>query len=93
MSGPGPTPAEVSPIATRAELDRRIASRPKPTTGRHLTIDGWQRTEVHRIVNAFTENRIKELASRLEQARQGLQRDFRTAGPHSRAPEEFEHGW
>ena len=82
--------AEVPPIATRAELDRRIAGRPKPTTERRLTIDGWQQQEVHRQVNAFAESRIKALESRLNRARQGLERDVRTAAVRGRARADFE---
>ena len=82
--------AEVSPIATRAELDRRIASRPKPTIEQRLTIDGWRQQEVHRKLNTFLENRIKALEGRLDKARNGLDRDFRLARPRGQARADFD---
>ena len=83
--------AEASPISTRAELDQRIANRPKPTIERHLTIEGSQEREVRRQVDAFSENRIKALESRLDQAGKRLEHGFRLAQLRGRAKGDFGH--
>ena len=79
--------AEASPISTRAELDQRIANRPKPTIEQHLTIEGSQEREVHRQVDAF---RIKALESRLDQAGKRLEHGFRLAQLRGRVRGDFE---
>ena len=82
--------AEVSPIATRAELEQRLAARSKPVVERHLTIEGSQETEVRRQVDAFSENRIKTLQDRLERARQGLHQNRERVRAHGKAKASFE---
>jgi hypothetical protein len=70
-------------IATRAELEARIKSRPKPRLERHLTITGTEERIVHGQVNAANENRIRILRERfsvLKDKARGDQAQARLAG-------------
>ena len=82
--------AEAPPVATHAELEQRIAGRPKPKRERHLTIEGWEEIEVHRAVDRLSENRIKALETRLNRARDKALQDHRLANVRGRAKADFE---
>jgi hypothetical protein len=77
------------PISTRAELDQRIADRRSPAAGHHLTIDGWQETEVHAAVDHDSECRIRTLQARLSRVRDTTQRDHRLAALRGTARRDF----
>ena len=77
-------------VTTRAELDQRLAARPKPATAQHLTIDGWQNREVRRQVDTMAENRIAYLENRLSRAREGLIAGHRLAGIRGKPKKDFE---
>lgn len=55
-------------IVTKAELDQRIAARPKPRAELHLTPQGWEATEVRRQVDQASERRIRHIDERLKAA-------------------------
>ena len=82
--------AEVSPISTRAELDQRMANRPKPAVEQQLTIEGSQEAEVHRQVDNSSEARIKALERRLDRAGKKLENGFRLTQLRGHARSEFE---
>lgn len=77
-------------IATRAELDQRVAARPKPRAERHLTIDGSISTAVHSDLNQQAEARIAYLKDRLDTADTKLRLDRLRAGTKDRARSAFE---
>jgi len=77
-------------IATRAELDQRVAARPKPRAERHLTIDGSISTAVHSDINQQAEARIAYLKDRLDTADTKMRLDRLRAGTKDRARSAFE---
>ena len=77
-------------IATRAELDQRVAARPKPRAERHLTIDGSISTAVHSDLNQQAEARIAYLKDRLEQADTKMRLARLRAGTKDRARNAFD---
>ena len=86
-----PAPAAESPdIATKAELDHLIETRPSPTTELHLTPNGWEAGEVNRQVAVSHENRIVDLNDRLQRTRETLERDHAFARLEGLARVDFE---
>jgi len=77
-------------IATRAELDQRVAARPKPRAERHLTIDGSVSRTVHAEVNHQAEARIAYLKDRLDTADTKMRLDRLRAGTKDRARSAFD---
>ena len=77
-------------VATRAELDQRLAARPKPRAERHLTIDGSISTAVHSDLNQQAEARIAYLKDRLETADTKMRLARLRAGTKDRARSAFE---
>ena len=77
-------------VATRAELDRRLAARPRPKAERHLTIDGSISTAVHTELNQQAEARIAYLKDRLETADTKMRLARLRAGTKDRARSAFE---
>jgi len=77
-------------IATRAELDQRLAARPRPRAERHLTIDGSISTAVHTDINREAEARIAYLRDRLDTADTKLRLDRLRAGTKDCARSAFE---
>lgn len=77
-------------VATRAELDQRLAARPRPKAERHLTIDGSISTAVHSDLNQQAEARIAYLKDRLETADTKMRLARLRAGTKDRARSAFE---
>jgi len=77
-------------IATRAELDQRLAARPKPRAERHLTIDGSISTAVHSDLNQQAEARIAYLKERLDTADSKMRLARLRAGTKDRARSAFD---
>jgi len=77
-------------VATRAELDQRLAARPRPKAERHLTIDGSISTAVHSELNQQAEARIAYLKDRLEQADTKMRLARLRAGTKDRARNAFD---
>ncbi len=65
-----------SQIATRSELEQRIAERPEPQPAPALTPGGSLETQVHQEVDAEREKRIFLLHRQLESQRGGPTREF-----------------
>ena len=77
-------------IATKAELDQRLASRPTPSPQQVLTPNGVRTAEVHRQVNEEAERRIANLRNRLENAHANMNREHALSANHGRARVQFE---
>lgn len=77
-------------IATRAELDQRLAARPKPRAERHLTIDGSVSRTVHTDLNQQAEARIAYLKDRLDTADTKMRLARLRVGTKDRARSAFE---
>ena len=77
-------------IATKAELEQRIAARPKPRAALHLTPTGQEAVELRQRLNEQSERRIKHLKERLETARQGLRKGQQTARLRGTAKRDFD---
>ena len=77
-------------VATRAELDQRLAARPRPKAERHLTIDGSISTAVHTELNQQAEARIAYLKERLDTADTKMRLARLRAGTKDRARSAFE---
>jgi len=71
-----PDPRKAPGIATRAELDRRRADRPKLVTGLHLSPPGLDMGDVKRRLQDLNEARIKQLETRLTDMRSKLRHDL-----------------
>ena len=78
-------------IATKAELDHLIESRPDPVPEPHLTPDGPDAADVRDQVHTMNENRLSELQERLGRLREDADRDFTFAGQEGRAKADFGH--
>lgn len=79
-----------SGVATRGELEHRIAARPKPRAGLHLTPQGWEAVEVRRQIDLESERRIRHLRERLEKAHGELNADHAHALRKGRAKQDFD---
>lgn len=77
------------PPSTRAELDARLAARPKPQLQRDHTPGGSDETESHRRVREEGERRIVELRERLEAARSRLDQAYAFRSLEGRAKADF----
>ncbi|ODA66578.1 hypothetical protein A7A08_02345 [Methyloligella halotolerans] len=81
-----------SGAATKAELDQRIAARPKPKVEMQLTPQGAEAVEVRRELDHASERRIKHLEERLQTARNGLENSHARALQRGRAKQDFDRG-
>jgi hypothetical protein len=90
MSGQQHFARAAAGVATRAELDQRLAARPKPRAERHLTIGGTQEHMVHAMLDAANERRIRYLQERLESLRTGIRHDQAQARLTGKARGDFE---
>ncbi len=81
--------ASMPAIATRAELNQRLAARPKPAPQMHLTPSGPDALEARRQVNAENEKRIANLRGSLDTAHEILNIDLRLANIRSPAKADF----
>lgn len=81
-----------SGLATKAELEQRIAARPKPRAELHLTPNGWEATEVRRQIDQAGERRIRHLDERLRQARENFEKGHARALVRGRAKQDFDRG-
>ncbi len=81
-----------SGVATKAELDQRLAARPKPRAELHLTPNGWETTDVRRQIDHDAERRIRHLDERLKTARQTLEQGHGRALLRGRAKHDFDRG-
>ncbi len=73
-------------IATKAELDHLIETRPAPAMEMHLTPGGPETSQINRQVAVAHENRIVDLNERLERMRASVETDFSLSrlGGHAR---------
>ena len=81
-----------SGVVTKAELDQRIAARPKPRAELHLTPSGWQATDVRRQIDQESERRIRHIDERLKQARENFETGHARALQRGRAKQDFDRG-
>jgi len=81
-----------SGAATKAELEKRVASRPKPKIERHLTPKGPQIVKLRQTLDRANENRIIHLRERLDKAKAGFEKDRGKALMRGRAKEAFDRG-
>jgi len=84
---PGPASAR---IATRAELDHRKATRPKPQAGLHLSPPGIEAQDLKRELAKRQEARIKLLETKLKGASKTLNHDASKAMLKHRAKSSFD---
>lgn len=82
--------AEASDIATKAELDHLVETRPTPAQEIHLTPDNAVSAEVNRQVAVAHESRIVDLNERLQRMRDQTERDHAFAQVNDRAKADFE---
>lgn len=76
-------------IATRSELARLEASRPKPQAVPSLTPDGPETVTVRQRLDGLREHRIGELRERLQGVRDGLEADHAFARMGGLAKSDF----
>lgn len=81
-----------SGLVTKAELEQRIAARPKPRAELHLTPNGWEATEVRRQIDQAGERRIRHLDERLKIARENFEKGHARALVRGRAKQDFDRG-
>ena len=79
-----------SGAVTKAELDQRIAARPKPRAELHLTPNGWEATQVKRQIDQESERRIRHIDERLKQAREAFKQGQSRALQRGCAKQEFD---
>lgn len=79
-----------SGVVTKAELDQRIAARPKPRAELHLTPNGWEAADVRRQIDQESERRIRHIDERLKQARQNFENGHARALQRGRAKQDFD---
>ncbi len=84
-----PGPASAS-IATRAELDHRKATRPKPQAGLHLSPPGIEAEDLKRRMTEMQESRIKLLETKLKGASKTLNHDASQVMLKHRAKSSFD---
>lgn len=81
-----------SGVVTKAELEQRIAARPKPRAELHLTPKGWEAVDVRRRIDREGERRIQHLDERLQKARENFERGHGLALQRGRAKQDFDRG-
>ncbi|MBU1210177.1 MAG: hypothetical protein KJ587_02765 [Alphaproteobacteria bacterium] len=81
-----------SGVATKAELEARIAARPKPRAELHLTPQGWEVAQVNGQINKDAERRIRALRQSLDQARHRLETGHGKALIRGKAKHAFDRG-
>lgn len=81
-----------SGAVTKAELEQRIAARPKPRAELHLTPNGWEAVDVRRQIDREGERRIRHLDERLKEARENLEKGHSLALQRGRAKQDFDRG-
>ncbi|MTD94367.1 hypothetical protein GIW81_08475 [Hyphomicrobium sp. xq] len=77
---------------TKAELDQRIAARPKPRAELHLTPNGWEANDVRRQIDQESERRIRHIDERLKIARENFKDSHTRALERGRAKQDFDRG-
>jgi len=77
-------------IATRAELDHKKATRPKPEAGLHLSPPSVEAEALRRKVAQMHEARIKLLETKLKTASNQLNHDASKAMLKHRAKSDFD---
>lgn len=77
-------------IATKAELEQRLAARSKPQTELHLTMDGYDARTVHQRLDQASEQRIKHLRERLGNASNRVKRDHLKARFKNKSKSDFD---
>jgi hypothetical protein len=77
-------------IATKAELDSRIAARPEPKVEHHLTPGGGVEMVVHQKVDAQNEARIQNLRQRLGASGQDLRDQLSRNKMYGKAKADFD---
>jgi len=77
-------------VATKAELDSRVASRPTPEVEHQLTPGGGIEMQVHQSVNLENESRIQNLRTRLEERSAALNEQFGQSRMHGKAKADFD---
>lgn len=82
--------APPSDIATRLELDQRLAARVRPTVDRHPSPNPQARLDALRASATGNEDRIAELSATLGCAKAGLDQDFSFAVLKGRSRASFE---
>ncbi len=81
-----------SGVVTKAELEQRIAARPKPRAELHLTPNGWEAVDVRRRLEREGERRIQHLDERLKKAHENLKTGLGRALKRGRAKQDFDRG-
>lgn len=81
-----------SGVVTKAELEQRIAARPKPRAELHLTPNGWEAVDVRRQIDREGERRIRHIDERLKMAREKLEKGHGLALQRGRAKQDFDRG-
>lgn len=81
-----------SGLVTKAELEQRIAARPKPRVELHLTPSGWEANEVRRQIDQAGERRIRHIDERLRHARENFEKGHARALVRGRAKKDFDRG-
>lgn len=79
-----------SGLVTKAELDQRLAARPKPRAELHLTPNGWEAAEVRRQIDQAGERRIRHIDERLKAARENFEKGHSRAILRGRAKQDFD---
>jgi len=79
-----------SGVVTKAELDQRIAARPKPRAELHLTPQGWEANDVRRQIDQESERRIRHIDERLKTARENFKNGHARALQRGRAKQDFD---
>lgn len=81
-----------SGVVTKAELDQRIAARPKPRAELHLTPLGWESAVVRGRIDHDSERRIRLIDERLKSARENFKTSHARALRRGRAKQDFDRG-
>lgn len=89
MSGAASFAAPPPEITTKVELDHLTDTRPEPAPEPHLTPDGPDTAAVKEQLAVSDERRIGELRDRLQQLRDGTDRDFTFAALEGKAQADF----
>jgi hypothetical protein len=82
---------EMGSIATKAEYDHRVNSRPTPELEPHLTPDDGTQAPVDHAVNRDNEVRIQQLRNSLLNAQERLRKDRGLASVRGRVQHDFDH--
>lgn len=82
---------EMGSIATKAELDHRINTRPTPELEPHLTPDDGTQAPVDNAISQDNERRIQKLRNSLLNAKERLDEDHELAQVRGQAKQDFSH--